>query len=239
MSTKNKIYVLGDSFCEAAVSFVHSESGLEVFWVSILDDYFKHDYEILQYAEGSRDLQTIIDTWIKLLPNITENDFLIVGIPYYTRYRLPRHKHFYRIENELVIRHIGHHGDYDVQSNNLEFYDSSFSRDFIHDSLRGNEIINSSIASTLNYKEVLESLSLITKCNSYMFSWTRFKDGYKPIGLEDKTDLENKLGYWGTQQDTYNRTKGKYGKNGDLHWDEKTHKIFAKYLQAKIKTNII
>jgi hypothetical protein len=232
---KNKIYILGDSFCDGGVSMNHSTTGTEIFWVEILENYYKDEYEILNFSEGSRDLQTIIDCWIKILPKVTKNDFLIMCSPYYIRYRLPRSEKFYKKENWLTIRHIGQHGFYEISNDDLEFYDKKFTRKTLHKILKDNEIINSSIASSLNYKELLESLYMITPCDTYMFSWTRFKEGFKPNKMEDKSDLEIKLGKWETQHDHYIKSNGKYGVHGDFHWDEYTQQRFANYIIPKLQ----
>ena len=235
MSTINNLYIIGDSFCEGGVSRNHSTTGTEIFWADIVKKYF-NSIQIYNHSEGSRDTQTILDSWVKLLPILTEADYLIVCIPAQIRYRLARNELFYRSEHTLTIRHIGQHGNYNIKYGDLEFYNSSFmDRDALHKKLIDNEILASSKASALNTKELIESLNQITKCPTYVFSWTRFKEGFKPSELEDKTDLEIKLGKWETQYDTYNETNGKYGVEGDLHWSEDTQKLFGNYIIDKLK----
>lgn len=229
MNIKNKIYVLGDSFSANGSSPITNPSNKYIFWVDIFKKYFEDSCETLVYAEGSRDTQTILDTWIKILPKIQKNDFLIIGFPYFSRYRFPRSEKSYKVENELTIRHIGQVGEYDVSNNELEFFDKTYNRDYLLEKLSYNEIINSSKASSLNNKEIIESLLKLTKCKSLLFSWTRFKDGYKPDTLKDKGDLEKEIGYWGTQHEVHKRTNGKYGILNDLHWDETMHRKFAEY----------
>ena len=220
----NRIFILGDSFSANGSSFLINESEKHAFWVDMLTDTFN----IKKYAEESRDIQTILDIWIKLLPQITENDCIVVGFPFFSRWRLPRHKDDYKQENELIIRHIGQHAYSECKIETVE-------RNGINERLSENEIINSSIASTLNTKEIIESLTQLSKCKVILWSWVRFKEGFKPNGLYDKTDLENELGYWGTQDDIYYKTKKKYGRIGDLHWDETTQKLFFEFIKNKIE----
>jgi hypothetical protein len=231
----NKIYVLGDSFSANGSSPTSNPSGKDIFWVNILKKYYKDSYEILIYAEGSRDTQTIFDTWIKLLPKIQENDFLIIGFPYFSRYRFPRSEKFYKVENDLTIRHIGQNGAYSLKDGDIEIYDEFTERDFIEKKLIDNQFINSSKASSLNNKELIESLLEMTKCKTLLWSWTRFKEGFKPKDLLDKTDLENIMGSWGTQSDMYKKTNGKYGIFQDLHWDEDTQNLFFNFVKNKIE----
>ena len=243
----NKVFILGDSFSAHGASAQHNESKKEVFWIQEIND----TYPVLVYAEPSRDVQTILDTWIKLLPTFSENDYLIVGLPYFSRYRFALNEMFYRTEpylhskvnyfyadtkeHEIYTRHVGQHGWFDIKNGELEFYGKDVDRKQLLEKLDDNRIINSSIASTLNNKEIIESLTKVTKCQTLLWSWTRFKNGFKPEGLYDKTDLEKELGYWGTLDDLYNETDGQYGQYGDLHWDEKTHMLFSEFVKNKIK----
>lgn len=226
----DRIYVLGDSFSDHGSDPLTNPSGEEVFWVDILSK----THNVLRHAEASRDTQTILDIWIKLLPQIKEDDFLIIGFPYFSRWRLPRSEKFYKIENELTIRHIGHQGFYSFQNEDIEIYDKTISANSIKEKLIDNDFINSSKASSLNNKELIESLTELSKCKVLLWSWTRFKEGFKPKNLYDKTDLEKIMGYWGTQYDMWKNTNGKFGMEWDLHWDEHTQKLFYNFVKSKI-----
>jgi len=220
----NNIYIFGDSFSANGSPFYRNESGKPVFWVNMIDIH----YPTLVYAEGSRDLQTILDSWIKVLPNVNKNDCIVVGLPYFSRWRIPRDETEYKIENEQIVRHIGQHGPMEIKVETVN-------RDGLEERLFENQIMNSSRASSLNYKEVIESLTKLSKCKVILWSWARFKEGFKPKGLYDKTDLEKELGYWGTMQDVFDRTNGEYGNKGDFHWDEKTQKLFYEFIKKEIE----
>lgn len=220
----NNCYIFGDSFTENPSNPVHNESQKTMYWVDML----KENYNVFLYAEGSRDLQTILDTWIKVLPNINQDNCIVVGLPYFSRWRIPRDESDYKKENEQIVRHIGQHGPSEIKVETVM-------RDGLEERLFENQIINSSKASSLNYKEVIESLVQLSKCKVILWSWTRFKEGFKPKGLYDKTDLEKELGYWGTMQDVFDRTNGKYGIKEDLHWDEKTQKLFYQFIKKEIE----
>lgn len=226
----DKIYVLGDSFSANGSDPLTNPSGKNMFWVGMLSK----NHNVLRYAEGSRDTQTILDTWIKLLPKIKEDDFLIIGFPYFSRWRLPRSENFYKVENELTIRHIGQNGFYSFQNGDIEIYDGMSKRDSIEKKLIDNQFINSSKASSLNNKELIESLTELSKCKVLLWSWIRFKEGFKPKYLFDKTDLEIEMGFWGTQDDMWKKTNGRYGINGDSHWDETTQNLFYNFVKSKL-----
>ena len=60
-----RIYTIGDSFC--ASHWVKPPDGEnEYFWISELQKKLP-DYEIVNNGHPSRDVQTIIDIWIKTL----------------------------------------------------------------------------------------------------------------------------------------------------------------------------
>ena len=220
----NNCYIFGDSFTANPSHPADNESQKTMFWVDML----KENYNVFSYAESSRDLQTILDTWIKVLPNMNQDNCIVVGLPYFSRWRMPRDESDYKKENEQLVRHVGQHGPSEIKVETVI-------RDGLEERLFENQIINSSKASSLNYKEVIESLVQLSKCKVILWSWTRFKEGFKPKGLYDKTDLEKELGYWGTMQDVFDRTNGKYGVNGDLHWDEKTQKLFYQFIKKEIE----
>lgn len=220
----NNCYIFGDSFTAQPSDPTKNESQKIVFWVDML----KENYNVFLYAESSRDLQTILDTWIKVLPNMNQDNCIVVGLPYFSRWRMPRDESDYKKENEQLVRHVGQHGPSEIKVETVI-------RDGLEERLFENQIINSSKASSLNYKEVIESLVQLSKCKVILWSWARFKEGFKPKGLYDKTDLEKELGYWGTMQDVFDRTNGKYGVNGDLHWDEKTQKLFYQFIKKEIE----
>ena len=223
MSISN-IYIFGDSFSANGSAFYRNESEKPAFWVDMIDSH----YSTIVYAEGSRDLQTILDTWIKVLPNMNEDNCIVVGLPSFIRWRIPRHELFYKKENEQIVRHIGQHGPMDIKVEEVI-------RDGLEERLFENQIMNSSKASSLNYKEVIESLTQLSKCKVILWSWTKFKKRFKPKGLYDKTDLEKELGYWGTMDGVFHRTNGKYGTKGDFHWDEKTQKLFYEFIKKEIE----
>jgi hypothetical protein len=76
----NRLFIIGDSFA--------APSNDASFYGKILQEDFPR-MKVAWAGQSSRDLQSIIDDWIKLLPHLTENDYLIVAIPVFYRTRLP------------------------------------------------------------------------------------------------------------------------------------------------------
>lgn len=80
IKTDAKMWIFGDSFTGM---YYESES-----WYSILFKKFCGN-DIYVSSDGSRDIQTVIDIFLKNLHNIKENDFVILMLPTINRFRLP------------------------------------------------------------------------------------------------------------------------------------------------------
>lgn len=237
MNTKNKLIILGDSFCTPNYLSADINEIQNYFWVDDVEAHFKNTHELILDSKASRDVQTIIDNWIKLLKHINKDDIIIICIPFFFRIRVPLHPKDFMIEtfNDFSIanRFITHHswyirdsekiyiGDDAVDKKELDKHVIFFEQLFFH-----NEGVEQ------NYNEVIESLYELTDCKKYLFSWDDMK--YRLDMVEYKDDLTKKLG-WSTQHDLYVDTNGKYGREGDYHWDYRFQKKFANYIIEKFK----
>ena len=77
---KNKFVAIGDSFVHAHCTQSEHYDEDKHFWFANIKN--KHpEFEYYNNGGSSRDIQTIIDIWIKLLPILTEQDYLVVSIP--------------------------------------------------------------------------------------------------------------------------------------------------------------
>jgi hypothetical protein len=230
---KNKIYVLGDSFCHDG----HLHLDKFYFWVKMLSDFFKEDYEIINDSYPSRDVQTIIDNWIKLIKHIKEDDILIICIPFFTRIRVPLDEKDFMIKNyndfEIIHRFVTHHSWYYTENQKIYMNDTVLEKKELDSIISPLErIYFNSKAVEQNYNEVIKSLYDITNCRKYIFSWDDMNNTIDEI--EYKSDLTKKIG-WTILSDLYKKTNGKYGIDGDFHWDYVTHENFGNYLINKFK----
>lgn len=227
---KNKIYILGDSFC-------HSYTNNDEFWPNRLVKSLKNEYELVVNSFPSRDVQTIIDNWIKLLKHIDKNDILIVCIPFFIRLRVPLDKKNW-METKwdggtLMDRFVTHHSWYQSDSQIIYVNGGPISKEKLNEKVTFFEAMffdNESVHK--NYNEVIESLDKITNCKKYIFSWDDMK--YKTDVIEYKSDITNKIG-WHTMHDVYVETNGLRGIYWDFHWSFEFQKTFAEYLFNKFK----
>ena len=89
----SKLIVIGDSFV-VPITYSKNYNIKTDYWVKVLTqfDMFK-EKELYVDGRGGRDIQTIIDNWIKVLPILNEDDFLIIAIPFFKRTRIPVNKY--------------------------------------------------------------------------------------------------------------------------------------------------
>ena len=233
MSIKNKIFILGDSFCASKTIY----KGNDYFWVNDVKKYFSDRYETVISAYPSRDVQTILDNWIKILPTLTNDDILIICIPFYIRIRVPLNNCDYMStkwsNGEIVNRFITHHSWYQNESQKLHINDRELLKSDLDLHVNFFETLyyeNESVEK--NYNEVIESLYKLTPSKSYLFSWDDMK--YQTNIIEYKKELTEKIG-WRTCSDLYKETGGKHGDIDDFHWDYVTHADFANYIIEKFK----
>lgn len=234
MKKKNKFFIFGDSFCYGGDEY----NGKEYFFVEYLKDEFKDTHEVILDAYPSRDVQTIIDNWIKVIPTLTEDDILIVCIPYFVRIRVPLDEKYYNTtewsDGKLETRFITHHSWYHAEGQTLYINGNEISKkeftkkmSFLEHMYFQHEGVEK------NYNEVLKSLYKLSNCNKYMFSWDNMKNTIPEI--EYKDDIINKIGKWTTRHDIAIETDGKNGLEGDFHWDYRFHLKFSKYMIDKFK----
>lgn len=238
MSIKNKIFVLGDSFSHMGAPSPNGMGSPNIFWAKILHESFKDTHELIVDSFPSRDVQTIIDNWIKILPSLTKDDILIIGIPYFIRFRVPLHKKDYMLvkwdSGFLVNRFVTHHSWYTTDSQVIYLDEqTSIPKNELDDKTEFFEKMffnNESVEK--NYNEVIESLYKLTPSNKYLFSWDNMK--YQTDVIEYQHQIENKIG-WTTLHDLYVEIKDDPGRINDYHWDYRFEIKFGKYLIDKFK----
>lgn len=232
-----KVLAIGDSFCQPFYQYEPEKDGDEkCFWVDYLKENLT-EYEVICDGWASRDAQTIVDNWIKCIPNLYDDDFLIICLPYFRRTRLPYHeKHYDTFESsdfriKYINRFVGT-PSYHRERERLEFWDQNYNKQYFLETLQNQEIINTSKAFQLNFIEIVESLKKITKSRVYVFSWDVMD--YKSDIIDDKSDLIKKIGMWETNYDVYNKTNGLKGFKGDCHWSHPMSKKFGEFIYEKI-----
>jgi hypothetical protein len=236
-NTKRKLWIIGDSF-----------TGLSVdasCWVSHILKHFDGNTHHVSSA-GSRDVQTILDIFLRNLYRIDKNDLVILAIPTLQRIRLPRKTPIQDVElsNELFFaKDKDEYKDYFIglfnyQENNelkeleepltgvtyaqFEDENSKFNPWLMH-------IINTSNANKLNFEEIITSLKKYLSFELYLFSWSNdFDDNI----VECRNLLSSKFD-WETLHDEYKKSDGKEGAKDDCHWSKKAHFEFANHIISK------
>lgn len=220
---KPRLIIIGDSFAQS----VNDGS----FYGKILQERFPW-IEVINDGAPSRDAQTIIDHWIKIIPEIRPDDYLVIIIPIMERSRLPlaeKHQSPVTIgKTVLVNRFVG------MQSYNneeIEIFGDSFNLNYYKNILTPHVVINSSKASQNNLFEVIASLIKITPCKKYVFSWDDIDRAVMPF--DDKKRLVGKMGGWITLNSEFVNTGGKRGFKDDLHWALETHILFSEFISVE------
>lgn len=231
-----KFYIIGDSFAAPPTEdLIPKDKNLkDCYWVEILKNYFNESKFYINSAP-SRDVQTIIDIWIKFIPKLSVDDFVILMLPYLSRTRLPIKNPTYHFdENQNIIhveRFVGTHS-YTPKMYNIEFWDENISPEEINQLLIPQEIINQSDSSYYNLFEIIDSLINISKSKTLIFSWDDMR--IKSKNIIDKKEIIENIGYWETFVDLYEKSDGKDGFKNDSHWSYDYHVQFGKYVLNKI-----
>jgi hypothetical protein len=230
-----KLMIIGDSFCRPYVKSKTRPNEEYCFWVDYVKSY-AHEYEILLDAQPSRDARTILENWIKVIPNLEELDFLIICFPSLSRTRVPFDKKNYDILESIdkkisIMNRFMGTASYDNSYQFLEFWGNEYNWKHFEENLKYQEIINGSKAYELNFLELIESLSKLTKCRKYIFTWDNFGEDSEYI--RNKNKVKEDVGMFESFNDVYLETNGECA-IPDFHWSFKMNKKFGKFILNKI-----
>lgn len=219
----NRLVIIGDSFAQPS----YRE---EDFYGSMIREMVT-GLQVIIDGKSSRDVQTIIDHWIKVLPELDEDDYLIVAIPFFGRTRLPIEKDHWDIvkvgKTDIINRFVGT-PSYHPENVPIEFYGNNFGKEYFMELLRPQEIIISGNASDHNYLEIISSLEKITRSKKYIFTWDDKENPRRTF--DSKNELSEKMGGWKTLYEEFIETDGLRGKKHDLHWSPSTHLLFSDFI---------
>jgi len=266
----NRIFIIGDSFSDSPldglnpsnkhlVGSIFREDGFrikeKVDWDNIhphgdvevrYPDWLAWEYpnsEIILDAIGSRDVQTILDHWLFLIPKLKSNDKLVITIPFYGRQRIPTQSKDGILkrkwsDGEIRTRFISHHHDWFFteaknQLSDAEHYKNMTRKD-IQDKIGWLESLNCfNEPLEEHYKEVIDTMVHLTPCQCIIWSWDNFKIQSEYVLSKDI--LTKILGQWKTHKDLYIETNGKVGVKDDFHWEGTTHKLFFEYCKKRFE----
>jgi hypothetical protein len=232
MKLNKKILFIGDSWVTNLFhnEFQGPESTIHSFWV---------DNGYTPYFRGapSRDVQTILDIWIKHIQILNKNDILVIFLPMFGRTRLPNYSYGNYINEELPRFNNYFVGtkSYNKKENFLEIWGNQYEYEYFTEKLKTQELINGSNASILNFTEIIDSLYKLTPCKKIVHCWDYKKfDSDVIIYREEMTQL---LGLWDTMDDVYKRTNGEQGSPKDGHWSMDMNLKFMNFLLKYFKND--
>lgn len=221
----NRLVIIGDSFA----SPVNDES----FYGFILQERFPW-MNVINDGSPSRDAQTIIDHWIKVISELTHEDCLIVVFPMLGRTRLPiteNHWKEIRVGNKKLINRFK--GTDSYHNEDIEFFGDKFDREYFRNLSVPQIVINASKSSEDNFIEIVESLIHLTKAKKYIFCWEDMERS--DIPFDDRKELTKKMGKWITLNTEFINTRGEKGFKEDLHWCYETHLAFADFISKEFE----
>jgi hypothetical protein len=242
----SKLWIIGDSFTGGSPDR-HSA------WVEITTKKFKGKKHHVS-SKGSRDVQTIIDIFLRNLKNIKPEDLVILFLPTIARYRLPRIEPIIDVESNDSLETL------EQKKQHLEFFSHlKFSHDGkstleyplglinetkwdIHppSQIKSGKInftyadvlslIAGSDAMKNNLNEILFSFKNYFPFELALFSWT---DEYDENNVIGKKQLTKEIGFWHTLNDEWVHSNGELGQKYDMHFSTKMHKAFGDYVINK------
>ena len=228
-----KLWVIGCGFCTPTVNHADSTA-----WPHKLFDKLKSMGKvnsIMVDGQGSRDLQTIIDIFLKLLPDIKKEDYVILSLPP-PRWRIPLDKKYRdeipgynpvgKIRNETLF--VGNTGFIEDMVKYLEkgvspisYYLSPLLSKKGMEFNKIMKILGYSNAVKLNYIELLKSFKKYFPFRLEYFSWREYWDDCGSF-LHTKKRITEKVGYWEASS------------KDDVHWTIDYHIQFTKYMIGEL-----
>jgi len=215
---KNKLIIIGDSFSFGSSNNLGHESCNNLDYVDLLEKKFKN-HNLVRMARPGQTVQTIIDMWTKLIPNLNKDDILVIQFPDPQRWRTPLSKEKYTVYDIDTYRVVDYFTtDYTIFEDDGQEFELPLKLMNVHESN-----IN-------NWNDIIDSLIQMTNCKNYIWSWSNWvKNSY----VENCDIIYNNVG-WQTAGDEYKQTNGRCGSKDDFHFSSDMHSKFAKYIISKI-----
>jgi len=218
----SNLVIIGDSFSFGNLNSNNKQCN-SITWMELVSQNFKN-HKLLLHAWPGRDVQTIIDAWIKLIPKLKEDDILVIGFPIIQRWRTPMDMDKWQTDDNGNIQLINR-----FTTDYTKFTDSD-----------GNDyevpiqVMHNHAAFRHNFIEIVKSLIELTPCHKYIWSWY---DWMGPDVGHPKSDITKQIG-WETHHDEYIKTNGVCGVKHDYHFSTDMHIKFSELVIESINISI-
>jgi hypothetical protein len=227
-----KLWIIGDSFAGT----------YDDAWVKTISGKFDGNYQVSSY--GSRDIQTIVDIFLRNLKNIKENDLVILTLPTLRRGRLPlenptidvelSNEYINVVDKQKYLDYFVGLGQY-TPSNPQHILEQPLTgvsdKDLLSEDFKFNynllAIVHSSNAAKNNFQEMFKSFKSYFPFEIIIWSWTNEWDIPEVL---TRAKIEEILGFWESHHSLFNESDGELGKKDDFHWSKKMNDAFAEYI---------
>ena len=248
-----KLWIIGDSFAGLG-------HGLDSWQWKIYESFIGNS--VYCSSKGSRDVQTIIDIFLRNLKDIKKDDFVILVLPTMSRFRLPLKSARYDVElahskisgygtTTNYIDYFAGNSFYTSVSADIERFDAileeplnlfDYKKFMIHNQARMinkdiqetdiGSIISMINASDASIKNMNEILKSFVEYFPFKLILHSWTDELDDSIVLTKSKIIEEIGFWHTFRDEFRETNGLNGKD-DIHWSKKMDIAFANYIIEK------
>ena len=246
----SKLWIIGDSFAGIG-------HGLDSWQWSIYESFIGNS--IYCSSKGSRDVQTIIDIFLRNLKDIKKDDFVILVLPTMSRFRLPLKLPRYDVElahskkcgygtTTNYVDYFAGNSFYTSVADDTNRFDAileeplnlfDYKRFMIHNTDRMmrkdfqetniGSIISMINTSDASIKNMNEILKSFVQYFPFKLIMYSWTDEFDDSIVLSKSQIIEEIGFWHTFLDELRETNGKSGKD-DVHWSKKMDKAFSEYI---------
>ena len=248
------IWIIGDSFSDENSPGVNRNVLDKSAWSTIIKENFIGD-DIFLLGRGGMDANTILDTLLINLSQIKPDDLVIIYLPTIWRHRFPLQKiHWGKYEDMIdkVVRNKKTHKLLNsfMHSNLLEQFKEYLEPPFCMDSvkIRDNENAegkNQSLDNQLDFyrmatcsdsqvhriEQILNSIkNTLYKTKFEFFTWS---DEWNTDLIQNTNKIRQLIGVYETLHQQWTLSNGAEGIEGDSHFSNRMHRMFAKHIMDK------
>ena len=240
----DSLWVFGDSFCtEGFPRWTH-------YLKSDIDKRYSgqlKDVRYYNYAAGSCDTRSILEFWLQMIPNMKENDAVVVCLSDTSRCRYPREVHnwdtmpFFEDSRHYPVTVFYDYApkgiDYDVHIEKISNYDILWKHDkkVFEDFQDKYLLMSESISQKESLCKLTKVIHDLTPCKKkIIYNWVDWNSKTTDMSfVHEKQWLTDNVfhGYWETLNDEYKRYWGERGAKNDQHLSSNCEKLLYEHIK--------